>query len=463
LRLIKNGAKLNLAANDDATPLHIAADKGNIKMAALLIRRGAKINLLDEYGYSPLLNAARNGHEALVELFLQNGAKTHVNKDNKYDVLDELMVRNKRYLAKQGFLTRSRQYFSVAAIDLPNEHGETLLHSAAKQGHPVTTSLLIAAGASLKSVDLKLNTPLHLAVENRHLRTVKTLLQAGADPTLKNQGDNTALGIALWTKPQSYLVDLLLDSASTSKRKGTHSGVIDMAQLAQQASEFVMKIYSSPEHMKDFECEFFVRDLCKTLGVRHIVGKGLAEALRQMPADWPEIKHGSSYPSPAQVRMFYLYMLISAQRLHTLRNQDDIHRAAYYDAQQALPEVPRLIDFGAIQSQQLIMDSVTELGEWEQSLNRFFASLTAQTKSVIIESRLEKEIGLHPLLVKAIPTLWASLETKSPSKLIEAMHEKFNTAEFVSAVIEVGNSDALRFMLMEQLKALDRVKAQAES
>lgn len=73
---------------------------------------------------------------------------------------------------------------------------------------------------------------------------------------------------------------------------------------------------------------------------------------------------------------------------------------------------------------------------------------------------MQNETGLHPLLTTTIATLWASLKTKSMASLIRAMRKQCNAPEFANTVLEAGDSDVLRFMLMEQLQALSKLKVE---
>jgi hypothetical protein len=123
-----------------------------------------------------------------------------------------------------------------------------------------------------------------------------------------------------------------------------------------------------------------------------------------------------------------------------------------------MPAVAKLIGLAASQSEQLIGAGQTALGNWAGSLQRFFAGLSAANSATDIETQLQNEMGLHPLLAMTIAPLWASLKTKSVAGLILAMRKKFNTPEFASTVLEAGDSDVLRFMLMEQLQVLNKLK-----
>ena len=53
------------------TPLHCAAAKGNLCIAAMLIEKGAKVNARNHNGCTPLWLAASQGHYSVVHLLLQ--------------------------------------------------------------------------------------------------------------------------------------------------------------------------------------------------------------------------------------------------------------------------------------------------------------------------------------------------------------------------------------------------------
>lgn len=54
------GAKVNQAANDGVTPLHVATQAGHAEVAALLFAKGAAVNRGNNNGFTPLYTAATN-------------------------------------------------------------------------------------------------------------------------------------------------------------------------------------------------------------------------------------------------------------------------------------------------------------------------------------------------------------------------------------------------------------------
>lgn len=73
--LIRIGLDINVKNILGDTPLHLAAEKGCIKMVKLLIKLGANINSgMEEEWETPLHYAAKNGYIKVVKLLINQGA-----------------------------------------------------------------------------------------------------------------------------------------------------------------------------------------------------------------------------------------------------------------------------------------------------------------------------------------------------------------------------------------------------
>ncbi len=144
-----------------ATPLFQAAAAGHLVVAEFLIRSGANIDARMADQATPLLGAVRSAQPALVRLLLSAGADLKV--------LDQF--------------------------------GETPLHIAARLGSEHNTrecvTALLAKGADPNAVDAKTGmTPLHRAASHGNSHLCRILLEAGANPNLKDKWGRTAFDIA---------------------------------------------------------------------------------------------------------------------------------------------------------------------------------------------------------------------------------------------------------------------------
>lgn len=70
------------------TPLHLAAEKGNIRCARVLVEGGADVNARCHDGRTPLHRAAANGDRGMVEMLLEMGADPTMTDDRGRSSLD---------------------------------------------------------------------------------------------------------------------------------------------------------------------------------------------------------------------------------------------------------------------------------------------------------------------------------------------------------------------------------------
>lgn len=71
-------------ARNGLTPLHLAADIGNVEIAQILLEHGAAVNQLSlDFGDSPLFMASSKGHKNVAELLLQHGADVNLATNDK--------------------------------------------------------------------------------------------------------------------------------------------------------------------------------------------------------------------------------------------------------------------------------------------------------------------------------------------------------------------------------------------
>jgi hypothetical protein len=152
-----------------------------------LLARGFDGNVPDPKGDHALLLAVReNAVKAVSALLAWN--KIDVEPRNKADESPLMLA------ALGGQLDIARRLIDLGA-DV-NKTGWTPLHYAATRGHLDLMNLLLEKNAYIDAASPNGTTPLMMAAFYGTPSAVKLLLEAGADPLLRNQKDLTAIDFA---------------------------------------------------------------------------------------------------------------------------------------------------------------------------------------------------------------------------------------------------------------------------
>jgi ankyrin repeat protein len=72
---------------EGGTPLHVAADRGYLRIVKFLLKHGANPNMKNDYGNTPLHDAAAFGHREVVKLLLEHGANPNIRDNDGYTPL----------------------------------------------------------------------------------------------------------------------------------------------------------------------------------------------------------------------------------------------------------------------------------------------------------------------------------------------------------------------------------------
>jgi uncharacterized protein len=152
-----------------------------------LLFKGFDPNTLDEKGLSGLLVAAREGASKVVDLLLsQNRIQLELRSPQDENAL--MMA------ALGGHLTICKTLIAKGA-DV-NKTGWAPLHYAATKGHLDVMKLLLENHAYIDAESPNKTTPLMMAVMYGTAEAVKLLIDEGADVSLKNEQNLTAVDFA---------------------------------------------------------------------------------------------------------------------------------------------------------------------------------------------------------------------------------------------------------------------------
>ncbi|KAK9454951.1 hypothetical protein V1511DRAFT_521988 [Dipodascopsis uninucleata] len=201
---------INAADIYGRTPLHYASIHGHSFIVNLLLMHGASIDDLDQDNFSSLLFAISQNHASCVENLISYGAR--IDPASEQDFIPLNMACQKGLYEVTELLLKSK------ASILPDAEGLYPQHLVAQAGHFRLIPLLKMYGADINMID-KLNgwSALIYAAGEGHKKTVKALLDAGADLSFVDGKNLTPLYYAAW---EGHLdcMKLLLEAMTASQK-----------------------------------------------------------------------------------------------------------------------------------------------------------------------------------------------------------------------------------------------------
>nr|XP_023503260.1 ankyrin repeat domain-containing protein 29 isoform X7 [Equus caballus] len=179
--LVLQGADINLQRESGTTALFFAAQQGHNDVVRFLFEFGASTEFRTKDGGTALLAASQYGHMRVVETLLKHGANIH---DQLYDGTAPLWI-----ASQMGHSEVVRvMLLRGADRDAARNDGTTALLKAANKGYNDVIKELLKFSPTLGI--LKNGTSaLHAAVLSGNIKTVRLLLEAGADPALRNKAN----------------------------------------------------------------------------------------------------------------------------------------------------------------------------------------------------------------------------------------------------------------------------------
>ncbi|KAJ5683303.1 hypothetical protein N7462_006468 [Penicillium macrosclerotiorum] len=197
------GANINAMDPIRRTPLHIAAEQGNLELIKILLGRGADTNVPDRNGYTPLFWTIKGRDIEFARLLLKHNANPNWACIDGWSPIHTASIGDDfvRLLLEYGANPGAKDRF-----------GNTPLNIAVNTGpeQEIVVRLLLQAGASTEVMDRRGQRPLTKAVLRHHLGLVRLLLSHGADITAPiNTTEDTLLHMAV-EKSTFEMVRLLL-------------------------------------------------------------------------------------------------------------------------------------------------------------------------------------------------------------------------------------------------------------
>ncbi|MCX5634666.1 MAG: ankyrin repeat domain-containing protein [Planctomycetota bacterium] len=212
--MVAKGADINGTNNDGSTLLHNAIEAGNFPMFKALLEAGADIDgsrilqLVLERSHNPWLKRREFDYDAAVKLLLSHGAKFDFNaKDGHRRTCFQNAVENNQIEILKLMLDNG------ADINLQNDGG--VLHWAIGHQAPIEIiALLMEHNPDVNTKNSTGDTPLHSAVYHLRKDVILVIVENGADVSIRNNRNMTALELARTLKKShsgnyQEIIDLL--------------------------------------------------------------------------------------------------------------------------------------------------------------------------------------------------------------------------------------------------------------
>ncbi len=188
----------------------VAIKQDDAQTINVLVRRGFDPNTLDPKGLSGLYLALRDQSLKAAGALIA-WPKTNVEIRTAQDESPLMMA------SLKGQLDLVRKLIDRGA-DV-NKPGWAPLHYAATNGHLKIMEMLLDENAYIDAASPNGTTPLMMAAQYGTPAAVKLLLEAGADPTLRNQLGLTAIDFA-YRANRTDSAELIAEAIRRSKPKG---------------------------------------------------------------------------------------------------------------------------------------------------------------------------------------------------------------------------------------------------
>jgi serine/threonine-protein phosphatase 6 regulatory ankyrin repeat subunit B len=242
--LLDAGADHKAERNFSEMPLFVAAKEGHIELVRFLLQVDSNINLsqMTSSGQSIIHQPANRGYDHIVQLFLNAGVDASIN--NGYgsplhkaatgrknvttirlllDAGSDISIKdeNGNTPLEAAILAGNESVFTTlleasSGICIHTGYRKPLLHTAAAAGRDTMVNLLLNIGGDVHLRD-EFGTPLHWAARRGDAKSIKLLVEAGADSTAKDSAGKTAL---YWASHRGVAASVLLLLQEGVKQRG---------------------------------------------------------------------------------------------------------------------------------------------------------------------------------------------------------------------------------------------------
>ena len=222
--LLKSGSNPNKATwSLQQTPLHVIARKGYQVCIKTLVNAGARVDKRDSAGNTPMMYGAKEGHTSAIKALIREGADI-----NCRNLMNESAL---HFAAKSGHQQVAIELLHRGANpNCRDTRGLTPLFVACRNGRTKIVDLLLEFNSDVNAQDTQSGkTPLHWAIQRGNLEVVMGLLDAAADPNIRDRNWQTPFMLALTLGRRDILELLLHAGCSITTTDSSHNTALHLA------------------------------------------------------------------------------------------------------------------------------------------------------------------------------------------------------------------------------------------
>ncbi|XP_076441047.1 short transient receptor potential channel 5-like, partial [Babylonia areolata] len=232
LLLETHGASIDACSLAKKTPLHMAAQMGQMTVCSTLLDMKADPNATDERGQTPLHLAAGNDHSDVVKLFLKHRPEL-VTMANTNGMTCAHIAAAKGSVAVIKELMRFNKVIITTAKNKTKE--SSALHLAVSGGHKEVVETLLTAGASPTDEDADGMTAIHLAAKHGHINILDVLKRYINWRSTSRKTGLTALHVAAHYGQTEFVREMLTQVPATLKSEASFNPPATFKDLTQES------------------------------------------------------------------------------------------------------------------------------------------------------------------------------------------------------------------------------------
>lgn len=241
----------------DTSEIFALSVAGNINAIAKLLGSGlaSPCDVSASWGYTPLHTAVDRGHLDLCRFLLRAGARAEITDLEENSVCD--LAWNKICLKRVPDHDAAELENMFKKDDWFEEKQFTLLHQIVLDLLSPQRDLeeeLFTSTRDIDTTDSENRTPLSWAAELGNLSAVQTLLQYGANMSLKSINGNTALHYATKAPKPDCLSTLLEHGATVSAKNKWRQSPLNFASYFQNDESFISPLLDHGAEIDERDC-----------------------------------------------------------------------------------------------------------------------------------------------------------------------------------------------------------------